>query len=303
MADEKISDLSAVTSLTGSEEFVLAKSGTTKKITAANLGTEIGTGATGATGASGIQGATGSAGGATGATGPPGASGSPGGATGSSGAAGTTGPTGPAGIDGATGATGSGGAGWVQSIVETGTSLANWTSVAGTWSVVSSVIHLNALGGTISHLKFNTAQGQYQIAPWVFECDLKMNSASLEANAYIGLLYWWPGITTGGPSVELFNNGSPQVRGELQHTASILTAFAPANNWALDAYAHLTIVGGYGDMVTIGLNGYVIGAMPNTSVGSAVPQSLTFDPFVGLDGYGCTADFKNIALSYIPLPS
>jgi hypothetical protein len=44
MADSKISDLSAVTTLAGTEEFVLAVTGATKKITAANLETAIGGG-------------------------------------------------------------------------------------------------------------------------------------------------------------------------------------------------------------------------------------------------------------------
>lgn len=44
MADEKISGLSAITTLAGTEEFVVAASGATKKITAANLETQLGGG-------------------------------------------------------------------------------------------------------------------------------------------------------------------------------------------------------------------------------------------------------------------
>lgn len=41
MADSKISDLAAVTALIGTDEFVLARAGDTKKITAANLASSV----------------------------------------------------------------------------------------------------------------------------------------------------------------------------------------------------------------------------------------------------------------------
>ena len=44
MADTKISDLAAVTDVLTTDEFVLARSGATKKITGANLASEIGSG-------------------------------------------------------------------------------------------------------------------------------------------------------------------------------------------------------------------------------------------------------------------
>lgn len=44
MADTKISDLTAVTSLVGTDEFVLARSGATKKITATDLAGSLGSG-------------------------------------------------------------------------------------------------------------------------------------------------------------------------------------------------------------------------------------------------------------------
>ena len=44
MADTKISDLTAVTSLVGTDEFVLARSGATNKITATDLGSSLGSG-------------------------------------------------------------------------------------------------------------------------------------------------------------------------------------------------------------------------------------------------------------------
>lgn len=42
MADQKISELTAVTTLNDTDEFVLARSGTTRKITKADLATEVG---------------------------------------------------------------------------------------------------------------------------------------------------------------------------------------------------------------------------------------------------------------------
>lgn len=42
MADTKISELDAITTLDGTEEFVVADGGTTKKITAADVSTELG---------------------------------------------------------------------------------------------------------------------------------------------------------------------------------------------------------------------------------------------------------------------
>lgn len=103
MPDKKISELTAITSLDGTEEFAVNEGGgLTRKITAANMATFLGSGATGATGSAGTQGATGATGaGATGASGPPGPPGDPG----EDGAPGAVGPQGATGT-GATGATG-----------------------------------------------------------------------------------------------------------------------------------------------------------------------------------------------------
>src|SRR4029077_16631052 len=104
MSDSKISDLPAVTTLTGTEEFVLAKAGVDRKITADDLGNELAgaAGPTRPTGATRVTGATGA--GSTGATGPTGPSGGPTGVTG------VTGATGPAGLDGIDGRDGVAGA-------------------------------------------------------------------------------------------------------------------------------------------------------------------------------------------------
>ncbi len=141
MADAKISALSATTTLDAADEFPLNDSGTTKKITAANLAAQLAgflpqdaggggsatnmtQGATGATGpAGGATGATGSSGvtgpqgldGIDGTAGPPGGPGATGatgaGVTGATGPAGVTGTPGLDGVDGARGATGATGAG------------------------------------------------------------------------------------------------------------------------------------------------------------------------------------------------
>lgn len=128
MADKKISDLPADTTVTGNEELPLADSGTTKKITVANLAAQVQLpGLDGSPGPPGATGASGSPGGATGATGQHGLDGADGsagatGATGigSTGATGASGATGPAGLDGSDGSLGATGATGVGTTGATG---------------------------------------------------------------------------------------------------------------------------------------------------------------------------------------
>lgn len=109
MADTKISGLSATTTLDAADEFPLNDSGTTKKITAANLAAQLagmqpqdaGGGGSATNMTQGATGATGPAGGATGATGSSGV-------TGPAGLDGIDGAVGPPGGPGFTGATGAG---------------------------------------------------------------------------------------------------------------------------------------------------------------------------------------------------
>ncbi len=114
MADTKISQLPAVTELTGTELVPVVQGGANKRTTAAALTGQVGPagptgpqgpeGPTGATGPQGPAGATGAAG-AQGPAGPKGDTGDTGPA-GATGAAGPAGPTGPQGATGPAGATG-----------------------------------------------------------------------------------------------------------------------------------------------------------------------------------------------------
>lgn len=144
MADEKVTQLPAVTDVQDADSYYLARSGASKQILGVDLkaslasagptgptgatgaastvpgptgptgssGTPGATGATGATGTAGATGATGAS--VTGPTGPTGATGSsvtgPTGPTGSAGSQGPTGASGPTGAAGPTGATGTAGA-------------------------------------------------------------------------------------------------------------------------------------------------------------------------------------------------
>lgn len=109
MANLKISELPAATTMSGADLLAIVQAGVTSKITWTDLQTVLTgpAGPTGATGATGPTGATGSTGptgpqGIDGPTGPTGATGTPGatGATGATGAAGTNGTNGTNGADG-----------------------------------------------------------------------------------------------------------------------------------------------------------------------------------------------------------
>jgi len=270
MADARISDLPAITSLSGSEEFVVDSAGTTKKITAANV---IGAGFSGQA----VDVSIADAGGFYASTD----------------------------VEGALqeAATFASSGGWAAGLIEDGTSLTNWTQVNGSWSVVSGAFHVDATGGTVARLKYNTAADDWTQSMWVYEADVMMESSGLGTNPPIGLLVWWTGSGAGATSGEIFTAGSAsarQIRVTAETTAIIVAATTPTVTWAPDVYSRLKLMlfGGKGQM---SLDGHQVAFFDWTN---AFSGGLGFSAprYVGLHANLCKANFKNIALHYLSLP-
>lgn len=234
MADSKISDLTAVTNVLATDEHVLARAGTTRKITSDNLAPIA----------------------------------------------------------------------WKTAFSEDGTSLANWTQDSGSWSVVSSALHVNTTGGTIARLKFNTAQGIALSTLWTFSADVMMETTGVGTDAPLGLLTWWDGSGSGNPTGQLFKSGAgagtKQVRAEIDQTSNLLAAFTPSPTWSFDTYVNFRLTG-HGEWASIALDNVLVGTFFYENAFTA-GKSLTFNPFVGLIANNCNANFKNIKLSYLGYP-
>lgn len=269
MADSKITDLPAITSLGGTEEFVVVSGGADKKITAANV---LGSAFSGAAADVTIADAGGYY-----------ASGD---------------------VEGAlqeVGAASSGG--WAAGLIEDGTSLGNWTQVNGSWSVVSGAFHVDATGGSVARLKYNTSTDDWTRSMWVYGADVMMESSGLGTNPPIGLLAWWLGSGAGATSGEIFTVGSAsarQIRVTAETTAIIVAATTPNVTWAPDVYSRLELVlfGGKGQL---SLDGHQVAFFDWTN---AFSGGLGFSAprYVGLHANNCKANFRNIALHYMTLP-
>ena len=144
MADQKISQLTEITTPNSNDVIPIVNGGSTKKITVANLAVAGSSGTSGSNGSSGTSGTSGSNGssGSSGSSGLNGSSGTSGtsGSNGSSGTSGSSGSSGTSGSSGSTGTSGSNGS--------SGTSGSNGSS--GTSGVVSytGLITSGSLGGT-----------------------------------------------------------------------------------------------------------------------------------------------------------
>jgi hypothetical protein len=196
---------------------------------------------------------------------------------------------------------------WTTQVSEDGSSLANWTQVSGSWSVVSGAFHVDTTGATIARLKYNTSLDQYMGGVWSWEADIKVNSASMGTNVPAGLLFYWPGAASGSPTIQLFTiNGSTfQVRGEQDATAARVDAFVPSPTWALDVYANLRIIC-FGTAVTFVLNGVLVGSStgdfgPGPGQTNRGDYGFTAAQFVGLICNNAIVDFKNIKFKYMAL--
>ena len=203
-----------------------------------------------------------------------------------------------------------GGVSWLNSFTESGASLANWTQVNGSWSVVSSALHVDTTGGAFGRLKFNTAQSDKQGGPWRFQADMMMESAGVASDAPMGLLFYWPGVASGSATYQLFKAGAgagtKQARSEQDATAALITAFTPSPTWAFDVYQTFAVIG-LGSQISGLLNGVQImqgrvGPGPGQGAGTNF-YGHTESQFVGLVCNNAVCNFKNIRLDYLALPS
>jgi hypothetical protein len=204
-------------------------------------------------------------------------------------------------IDPGSGGGGGGGIGsiWSRFLDEDGSSLAEWTQVSGSWSVVSDAFHVDTTSGSIARLKFNTAFDPVN-SIFVFAADVKVSSAGIGSDAPAGLLFDWSGSGGGSYAVQLFKAGggagTKQIRTEYDQSAANLGAFTPSPTWALDAYSRLLILV-HGSVATIFLDGVNVGQTQFTA-----NQGWTAPRFVGLVANNAVVDFQNITLDYLALP-
>lgn len=201
---------------------------------------------------------------------------------------------------------------WTNSFTEDGSSLANWTQVSGTWSVVSGAFQVDTTGGTIARLKYNTRQDDFMGADFCLTAEMMMASAGVGSNAPMGFLPYWPGVTSGSPTLQLFKAGAgagtKQARGEFDATTAVLAAFTPDPTWAFDVYQTVQLIG-RGVSISLVLNGKYIASM-NVGLGGAAGVARTSIPnvdvstghFIGLICNNAVVNFRNISLDYIALP-
>jgi hypothetical protein len=285
------------------------------------------TGATGATGAPGPMGPVGPVGprgatGPTGAAGVNGPAGAPGavGPTGPQGPVGTTGPQGPIGLTGAQGPVGPAGpqgptgpAGpmgpvapiWNETVIESGGSLANWTSVSGTWSDVSSSFQITTPTNGSDLLRYTKAIAQSAL---VFEADVSIsNGGGFTGGSAAGLVFNYDGgqnTGTGyGSAVFLYTPGrAPENDGATYSEQPNLQVGGPQFPYPFSFNTFYTL-----RIVAIGnvMDTYVNGVYQMTSYrtpynAGTAPATLPY--YIALRASNCTANFRNIHFYTMTLP-
>jgi hypothetical protein len=252
------------------------------------------TGAPGPIGPTGAQGPVGPTG-AQGATGPAGATGI--------GIPGQTGPTGPTGPAGPAGPTGPVAPIWNQTVNESGGSLANWTTVSGTWSDVSDSFQVTTPANTNNILRYTPTVAQSAL---VFEADISISSSGgFTGASAAGLVFDYDGGTGAGygSSVFLMTPGhSPGTDGVVYSEQPNMQVGGPqfAYRFAFNTFYTLRVVAIGNVMDT-----YVNGVYQMTSYRTpynAGTAPLTLPYYIALRAANCTANFKNIHFYTMTLP-
>lgn len=177
-----------------------------------------------------------------------------------------------------------GGISWNKVVNEDGSSFANWTSVAGTWSSDGTVIKQTNTG-TDKAAKYTT---QLPTAAVVMEADVYI----VTANGYAGFFPGFDGTATGGAGQFVrLNEGANTVELQKGGTGPIAGGWAATIN--INTWYTLRAVT-IGPNISVYLDGTLIGS---GDVANYVPIS-----FIGLWTYNCEAHFRNIHAWVLTLP-
>ncbi len=188
---------------------------------------------------------------------------------------------------------------WNLAINESGTSLANWTQVSGSWSVVSSAFQVNSGATTLVNLAWTAKIAQSGI---VFEADMKIESGGgFGADNRVGLRIDYDGTTGASGAVAFLRcTGAlnPASTGVIYSEQPYALTAGPnlTNLFALDTYYKLKIVA-IGNVFDV----YVDGVYKTTRARIPTNGALEY-AFVGLVAYNCIADFKNVKMYSLALP-
>jgi hypothetical protein len=209
------------------------------------------------------------------------------------GATGPTGPTGPAGLI------------WNQTVNESGASLANWTTLYGTWSDVSNSIQVTTPAGTNNLLRYTPRIAQSAL---VFEADISISSTGgFTGTSAAGLVFNYDagqnsGTGLGSSVFLLTQNRTPWSDGVTYSEQPNMQVAGPefAYRFSFDTFYTLRVVAIGNVMDT-----YVKGVYQMTSYRTVynsgnAPQTLPY--YVALRAVNCTANFKNIHFYTMALP-
>lgn len=192
---------------------------------------------------------------------------------------------------------------WTQVINESGSSLANWTLISGSWSVVSSAFHIDTGATTFRNLGWTAKIAQSAI---IFQADVRLvSTGGFAADNRVGLRFNCNGGNSDGTgvAVALRSTGAltPASTGKIywEQTYGVAGGPSVAYLFNLDTFYTLRVVS-VGNVIDLYVNGvYLTSGVRFFS--TATPAALEF-AYVTLFAYNCRADFKNIKMYAPTLP-
>lgn len=188
-------------------------------------------------------------------------------------------------------AAGGGGINWELVVDEDGSSIANWTSVSGTWATDGSVIKQTNNAGA-SRLKYNNKVIQ---VPMIMEVEVMFPSAgqSTSANMAGGMLSGWDGAGSGSNCGRLHMNNKTADFIQIERD-SVTAVNSLAGVWGiLDTWYTLMIISGI--FLTIYLDGTI-------KVTGGNMGGLYNANYIGLFVQDATVHFRNFKVWNLTIP-
>lgn len=168
----------------------------------------------------------------------------------------------------------SGGASWTQDVNESGASVANWTSVAGSWASSGGLIQQATVSASFKTLTY-TAQIPFGF-PLIAEAEIRFPTSGQGVGSFVHA-----GFAIGGLGV-LLTRGSQQITLQNYATADVRVI---SQTLALDTWYKLRAVAS-GNRISV----YVDGTLKGTSI---VASAIVADQF-SLASYDSKPDFRNV---------
>ncbi len=191
---------------------------------------------------------------------------------------------------------------WDLTVNEDGSSLSNWTQVAGSWSVASSAFTVTgtALGYRTARMTSRLSQSAI-----VFEADVKMlSTGGFAADNRVGLVFNMNSSITNGSLVCLRSTGAlnPASTGTIYNEQPTGVTAGPSGLtflFNLDTYYNLRVVaiGPVMDIYVDGVYKYTVHHKVDTGTPSVEYA------YVGLFTYNASGSFKNIKMYRAALPN